>query len=103
MGLMSRNGYTGVSFSIVTISSHNFSIMTKNPLLLLTLTANLTWVHAQMLPWIPITEPQDESLLLEAALEVEPEILEGGYRQYDLTVARMTTWGEEEKDQQLLL
>ena len=72
--------------------------MVKKLFLLFTLTANLTWVYALLLPWIPITKPQDESLLLEAALKVQPVILKGGYHQYDLAVARIPTWGEEEKD-----
>ncbi|MCC5850616.1 MAG: SUMF1/EgtB/PvdO family nonheme iron enzyme [Verrucomicrobia bacterium] len=47
---------------------------------------------ADILPLVPETPPQDEAAFLAAALEVQPEILEGGYRQYDLVFAEATTW-----------
>ena len=53
---------------------------------------------AQIEPLIPLSVSQNEKELLQTAQEVEPEILAGGYRQYDLVVARLSTWNEGVKD-----
>lgn len=49
---------------------------------------------AQITPLIPPPLPQNEEALLLDALNTEPEILEGGYRQHDLIVARLNTWND---------
>lgn len=49
---------------------------------------------AQITPLIPPSLPQNEEALLLDALNTEPEILEGGYRQYDLIAARLNTWND---------
>ncbi|TVR47749.1 MAG: hypothetical protein EA402_01010, partial [Planctomycetota bacterium] len=43
---------------------------------------------------LPPPRENDEAALLAAAQAVEPEILEGGYRQYDITTAVLNTWDE---------
>lgn len=50
---------------------------------------------AEIAARMPASPAQDEEALLAAAREVEPTPLEGGYRQYDLTTARVATRGEE--------
>lgn len=61
------------------------------PLLLLLLIASTA--HAGSIkPLLPEPLPNDEAALLAAARAVEPVILDGGYRQYDLTFARVNTW-----------
>lgn len=49
---------------------------------------------AQITPLILPSLPQNEEALLLDALNTEPEILEGGYRQYDLIAARLNTWND---------
>lgn len=46
-------------------------------------------------PNVPEPLTHDESRLLADARAVEPVLLEGGYRQYDIRVARVSTWDSE--------
>ena len=55
-------------------------------------------LYAHLQPLIPVSPAQDESGLLEAAQKQSPVILEGGYRQYDLVVARLATWDDGKKE-----
>jgi len=52
----------------------------------------------QMTPYYPESDAQNENVLLQKALQVEPEVLEGGYRRYDLVVAQLATWNDGNKD-----
>lgn len=60
--------------------------------------AVISQASAQMVPLVPEPVAQQESLLLQDAFQVQPEILAGGYRQYDLTVARFMTRDDGMKD-----
>ncbi|MCC5829058.1 MAG: SUMF1/EgtB/PvdO family nonheme iron enzyme [Phycisphaeraceae bacterium] len=51
-----------------------------------------TWGDSLIKPLMPDPVANDEAALLAAARAVEPEILEGGYRQFDLVAARVGTW-----------
>ncbi len=53
---------------------------------------------AQIKALVPELFPQDEEALLHQAKKQDPEILTGGYRQYDLIVARLNTWDNELKN-----
>ncbi|MCF8361682.1 MAG: SUMF1/EgtB/PvdO family nonheme iron enzyme [Prolixibacteraceae bacterium] len=53
---------------------------------------------AQIKSLTPPSLPQNEEALLKKARNSEPEILEGGYRQYELVVARLNTWENNPKD-----
>lgn len=55
-------------------------------------------LSAQMQPLIPASAYHDEAGLLESALNLKPVILSGGYRQYDLVIARQPTWDDGLKD-----
>lgn len=72
--------------------------MTKRTFLLLIMLSAISQASAQFMPLDPGPMPQQESFLLASALQVQPEILAGGYRQYDLTVARFMTWHDGPKD-----
>ena len=77
---------------------YTFKIHEKNFFILLAVYVFSTASNAQIIGLMPPSLPQNEQDLLKMAINTEPEILEGGYRQYDLVVARLNTWENNPKD-----